>query len=356
MIEDHERLVSRLRRAGVDQEEIERAEEEGRAPTLAVEVALGAPPRHTLTHVAKASGLSNDFLRELMQAVGRPNPAPRERVYTDEDIEFARHVRRFVDAGMPREGLLEVGRITGMGMAQTADAVRRLAGDALLQPGDSADAAALRYATAVEQLVPLFAQQLDYHFRAHLRDAIRRQLLTDEELAKGRLEDTREVAIAFADLVDYTKLGGRLPPEDVGRIAGRLASLAVKSLVRPTKLVKMIGDAAMFSSTEPEALVKTCARLVTAVASEGEDCPELRVGVALGRATSRGGDWFGAPVNVASRVTGVAKPGHLYATEDVQAATEKLEWKKKRKRSLRGVDGRVRLFALDDEALAKLAG
>ena len=355
-MDDHERLIGRLRDAGLNEEEIERADAEGRAPTLAVETALGAPARHTLSHVARESGLSTQFLRELMQAVGRPNPARGERVYSEEDVAFASVVKRFLDTGMPREGLLEVGRVTGLGMAQTAAAVRRLAGDALLQPGDSLDAAGLRYAAAIDQLVPLFARQLDYHFRAHLRDSIRGHLLTESELAEGRVAGTRELAVAFADLVDYTKLGEQLPPEDVGRIAGRLAALAVKAVVRPTQLVKTIGDAAMYVSPEPEALVRTCARLSGLIESEGEDCPALRMGVAFGRATTRGGDWFGAPVNVASRVTAVARPGQLYATEEIQSRAPDLPWKKKRKRSLRGVESRVRLYALDDARLAELAG
>jgi len=355
-IDDRDRLLARLREAGLSPEEAERADAEGRAPTLAVELALGPPERYTLTHVAKQSGLSTHFLRSLMQAVGRPNPARGEEVYTDEDVEFAQMVKRFTDAGMPHEGLLEVARVTGLGMSQTAEAVRRMAGDALLQPGDSVYAAAARYADAAEHLIPLFARQLDFGFRSHMRDALRRELLTEEELAAGRLSGTQEVAVAFADLVDYTKLGEKLAPEDVGRIAGRLAELAVASTRRPCQLVKTIGDAAMFVSPEVDAMVTTCARLASAIEAEGEECPALRIGVAFGPATSRGGDWFGAPVNVASRVTAVAKPGQLYATEPVRERAPDLPWKKKRKRGLRGVDGRVRLWALSDEKLADLAG
>ena len=183
--------------------------------------------------MARESGLSTAFVRELMQAAGRPIPAPRERVYSDEDVRFARIVGRFIETGLPPEGLLEVARITSLAMANTAGAVRRLAGDALLQPGDSEHAVGLRYAAAAEELVPLMASQLDYHFRMHLRDGIHRQLVTEAELQAGRLVGTRDVAVAFADLVDYTKLGERLAPEDVGRIAGRLAQLAVQAIAAP---------------------------------------------------------------------------------------------------------------------------
>ena len=67
---------------------------------------------------------------------------------------------------------------------------------------------------------PLLAAE----FRAHLRHGLRDQTLTEAERAAGKLYGTREVAVAFADLVDYTRLGESLAPEDVGRIAGRLVA------------------------------------------------------------------------------------------------------------------------------------
>ena len=354
-IDDRKHLERRLRKAGLTEAQIREAAQHERLPTLAVELALGEPPRHSISHVARESGLEAPFVRELMQAAGRPIPAPRERVYSDEDVRFARTMAQFVAAGLPPEGLLEVARVTSLAMANAAGAVRRLAGDALLEPGDSEHAAALRYAAAADELIPLMTQQLDYHFRMHLRDGIRRQLVTEAELEAGRLHGTREVAVAFADLVDYTKLGERLAPEDVGRIAGRLAQLSAESVRRPAELVKTIGDAAMLVSPDPDALVGSCAQLMRKVEAEGAAFPELRIGIAFGPATTRGGDWFGATVNVASRIADVAKPGQVFASEDLQAQTPERFWKRKRKRSLRGVEGRVRLYALADGMPADLA-
>ena len=62
---DRDRLLARLRAAGVDDEEIERAAAEERLPTLAVELALGGAGRHSLSHVAREAGLAPRFLREL---------------------------------------------------------------------------------------------------------------------------------------------------------------------------------------------------------------------------------------------------------------------------------------------------
>ena len=84
------------------------------------------------------------------------------------------------------------------------------------------------------------------------------------------------------------------------------------------------------------------------MAKEGERFPDVRVGVAHGPATTRGGDWFGATVNVASRVTEIARPGRILATEAVRDLAPDEAWQRRRRRAnLKGVDGRVRLFSLD---------
>lgn len=343
---DRDRLAARLREQ-VPEPELTRAAAEGRLPALAVEQALGGTGRHTLSHVARASGLDTGFLRELMQALGRPNPQPRERVFTDEDVEVARVFKTFRDAGLPRAELLEVSRVVSVGMARTADAVRVVVGNAMLSPGDSLHSVGLRYARAADQLGPRFATVLDAEFRAHLREGIRGQLITEGERHEGRIADTREVAVAFADLVDYTRLGERLAAEDVGRIAGRLADLAIAAVHRPAQLVKTIGDAAMFVSTSVPEMLDTIATLRERIDAEGSAFPTVRVGIAFGPATTRGGDWFGATVNLASRVADVARPGQVLATEAVRVNAPDREWRRKRRRSLKGVDGRVRLHALE---------
>ena len=344
---ERDRLLKRLRDAGLTKKEIDEAAEAGRLPTLAVELALGGRGRHTLSTVARESGVPNDFLRELMQASGRPNPGRGERAFSDDDIEAARLVRRFLDAGLPRAEVIEAARVFSQGTAQAADAVRRMVGDALLRPGDSEYTVGLRYAQAADELAPLVPQLLDYQFRAHLGDGIRRALITEEERAAGTLAGTEDVAVAFADLVDYTRLGERMGAEDVGRIAGELAKHAAAAVRTPVRLVKMIGDAGMFVSPDAARLVETLARLRERVDGAKPELPRIRAGVAYGPATMRGGDWFGSTVNLASRVADTARPDHILVTESVVEQAPDLGWKRRRNRRLKGVDGRVRVFSYD---------
>jgi len=83
------------------------------------------------------------------------------------------------------------------------------------------------------------------------------------------------------------------------------------------RLVKMIGDAAMLVSRDPAALVEAALALVEGAEAEGEGFPQLRAGLALGEALSRGGDFYGRPVNLASRLTGIARRGSVLAVVEV---------------------------------------
>ncbi len=53
-------------------------------------------------------------------------------------------------------------------------------------------------------------------------------------------------------------------------------------------------------------------------------------------------------MNLASRITDAAKPGRILATQEVvDAAGDKYQWKRRRRRALKGIEGRTRLYALE---------
>jgi len=113
----------------------------------------------------------------------------------------------------------------------------------------------------------------------------------------------------------------------------------------PVRFVKSIGDAVMLVCSDPLPLVVSVLDLVDAAAADA--LPPLRVGVATGYAVTRAGDWFGSPVNVASRITAVAQPGGILMAESTKDAIGNeggLDWTPIGARALRGVSGEVKLF------------
>jgi adenylate cyclase len=137
-----------------------------------------------------------------------------------------------------------------------------------------------------------------------------------------------------------------LTPEQLGRVTARLEALAGDVAEPPIRLIKLIGDAAMLVSPDVPALVGAAQTLVDA-ADEEEALPRLRAGLAAGSALNRGGDWYGRPVNLASRITDVAAAGTIVASEAVVDATPGQQWKLLERRPLKGIDEAVALFALD---------
>jgi adenylate cyclase len=124
-----------------------------------------------------------------------------------------------------------------------------------------------------------------------------------------------------------------------------LEALAAEVAAPPVRLVKTIGDAAMLASPEPEPLLDAALDLIDAADADGADFPSLRAGVARGLAVPRAGDWFGQPVNLASRITSIARPGSVLTEREVrESAKGGYGWSYAGERRLRGIRDPVPLF------------
>jgi len=131
-------------------------------------------------------------------------------------------------------------------------------------------------------------------------------------------------------------------------VAARLANLTRDVVTDPVHFVKTIGDAVMLVSPDANKLLIAVLELMEAAAAD--QFPRLRAGVASGLAVTRAGDWYGSPVNLASRVTGAAPPGVVLVAESARGAigdAPGIVWSFVKARHLRGVQGEVRLFRAD---------
>ena len=201
------------------------------------------------------------------------------------------------------------------------------------------------YAEAAARLYPLLDPLLSNLLALHLRHSTESEVVSALERSGGHLPGSRAVGICFADLVGFTRLGEEVPADELGRLAVRLEALASEIVAPPVRLVKTIGDAAMLASVETEPLLEAALDLLAAADAEGEEFPQLRAGAARGEAVPRAGDWFGRPVNLASRITSVARPGSLLVEQEVrEAAGERFRWSFAGERRLRGIRQPVHLY------------
>jgi adenylate cyclase len=338
-------LLDQLHEAGVEVGDLREAIDEDRLALVPVEHELGGDCEFTEGDIADKVGVPVEFLRQQRRALGLPQADPSDKVFGDADVQAAKDLKVFIDAGLEAEGVEEVARIVGQGMQRIARAVASLAAESLLQPGDTERDLGLRFATAARELAPLLGKQFDYVFRTQLREIVRSEVVDRAQVVSGKLPGSDTISVAFADLVDFTKMGENVPPDEVGRVAGRLERIAAEIAEPPVHLVKTIGDAAMLVSDETEPLVIAMIDLIRAADEEGDDFPQLRAGIARGEAIGRAGDWYGRPVNVASRVTGVARPGAVLTTKGVKdEAEDSFKWSFAGKRKLKGVSEQLPLY------------
>jgi adenylate cyclase len=334
-------LLDRLHADGVSLDELRRAVAEQRLALLPVERLLSSEGRYTARELAERSGLDLDWFQAQRRALGLAVPGADERVYGETDLESARLGREYRDVGLPEEEAMGAHRVLGRGMARYAEAMRTLVGQAFLEGGTDEAELADRLESVTKVLMPLAGPWLEYVFGLHMREALRQEIVTAEQLATGRLGEARDCAIAFADLVGFTELGETIPSEELGSVAWRLSRLAEQVVEPPAKIVKEIGDAVMLVAPEPAELVETTLRLVEG----GEGLPAIRAGVAYGPAVNRWGDWYGSTVNVASRLTERARPASVLTTEAVRdAAANGFEWSFAGDKRLKGLAAPLKTY------------
>jgi adenylate cyclase len=341
-------LLEELIADGVELDELKAAVAEDRLVLLRVERSLGTA-RYTPREVAELTGIDVETVLRYRQVLGLPRPGPDERVLTDLDVEALRGLQRFEAAGLPEEGLMEMARVLGESLSRVAAAVRVFVRGELLAPDVGEHELSARYAAVSEQLVPQLADSMQRIFTMHLQEQIRNDAIGRAELAHGRIAGATEATVAFADLVGFTKLGEQIPAEELGAIARRLLDLATEAAHPPVRVVKTIGDAVMLVSPDASALLEVATELVRLAEAEGEEFPRLRAGIATGEALHRAGDWYGSPVNLASRVTAIARPGSVVVTEATRLAAgasgdDRWRFSSLPPRRIKGIDGSVPLY------------
>lgn len=333
-LQARERLLRDLCQDGFTVQELRDAVAEDRLVLLPVERLLGGC--YTAAEVEERTGIPARLMLRIRRLAGLPDAGEDDRVFSEEDVEVARSTRTFLEAGLSEDAITELTRVMGEGMARVAASTAAVFVEAFLHAGDSEADAAERFSGLAEQLIPPLEPVFMAAFKGHLREAIRRGMISRAQLETGAVGTDATLAVCFADVVGFTRLGSQVEVQELGKVAQGLAELAAEVTESPVRLVKTIGDAAMFVSADAVPLVGVALKLVDAM--EEADLPTLRAGVALGPALQRAGDVFGHSVNLASRVTGIAHPGSVLCTEEIyEAARDEFRWSFTGKHRLKGI-------------------
>jgi adenylate cyclase len=161
-------------------------------------------------------------------------------------------------------------------------------------------------------------------------------------------ESARVGTFLFADIAGYTALTEAHGDEEAAELArGFCRAVAERARAGGGEVVKTIGDAVMVRHENTVAAVE----LGLAAAHEvltGHGSPAVRVGLHHGPALEQDGDWFGATVNLAARIAGLAAGGEVLMSVAVLEAVGELPGvalESRGEHRLRNISAPVALFA-----------
>jgi adenylate cyclase len=226
--------------------------------------------------------------------------------FTSRDVECLRMLIGWVEQGrLDRATTVELVRSLGQTASRLADwqvgTMTRVLSELPGPPGLDDVAAGLA------EVMPGLERLLVHAWRRHLSAVIGRGLASVDPAA-GRGDGTI-ATVGFADIAGFTRLARSMRDTDLaGMVQAFETGAADIVAARGGRLVKTLGDEVMFTSGDPAAAV-AMASAMHALRSPGPEALTLRIGVATGRLITRMGDVYGQTVILASRLTGIARPG-----------------------------------------------
>ena len=272
-------------------------------------------PRYTAQQVSDAAGIDLELGRRLLRALGLPDVSDDAIEFDDRDLEVLKTVRLLLGQGYTERDIVTVARTYGQSISRIGFAEARLFRqtfvDPLIERGTPAQEVHEKVGEVVPELLDLLDDTLSTIHRRHL--AIALQQVTGAETAG----DTELLTAGFVDLVGFSRVSNDLESDDLEDLVSRFESMAISRCVEAgAQVVKVLGDAVMFVSTSPDAAVDAALAIVTGAADDPE-LPRARAGLDRGEVSPLGGDYFGRPVNVAARLTNIARAGTVVASSNL---------------------------------------
>ena len=265
---------------------------------------FGEKPNLTSVEVAERAGVTLEASQKRWRSLGFTAMPTDAVMFTEADVEALRITESLRATGLlVDEDEAALVRAIGRTFARLAEwQISLMARRAM--SADDLDLGALF--TEMDKVIPQVEAVQAYAWRRHLLNAASRFLISPEYA-----EESAPMAVGFADIVGYTRQSRSLRTNELTRLVDdfEAESLSIITELRG-RIVKTIGDEVMYAADDPADAVEIALQLAERHEHD-ESFPELRVGVAWGDVVAHWGDVFGPSVNVAARLTSLARPGKV---------------------------------------------
>lgn len=269
----------------------------------------------TIDEVSDRAEVPVRILETVFRAADRLHEDGR---YRHGDLRYAEVVSGLLDH-YPLEAVVRSARVRNRALTSVVVNDLSLVREQVIRPAlaegaDLEDLVEMLGHTA-EEILPLVSGSLADDYRHILLRILDTEVA---EAATTHADERLTLAVGFVDVVGYTALSARVDPTGLDEVLASFEGLVTETVEDQdgVMLAKFIGDAAMLVAEEPELLAHVLLRIVTAE-EELADTPRS-AGMSHGPVLVREGDYFGDPVNLAARLTDLARSGSLLADESLE--------------------------------------
>jgi class 3 adenylate cyclase len=308
-------LLEYLAGLGFSVDEMAEAERRGRLFGLAGDVLLQSGPQaYTLRTAADSIGVPVEAVEHAWAMLGLTVEDSDTPTLSQADVDaLATWVAMRAEmSDAAADGFLRVLGATVARLAEAASSMIRTSAPRLWL-GHSGDelTTAQAYREAA-QFIPRIGAMMDAVHRHHLVST--RMFI--ESVERGPSVSVL-CGVGFADLSGFTALTQTLTPAELSAMLSEFGD-TVSDVVHADggRVVKLLGDAVMWVSPQPERLAKAAFDLVHHPRAR-EAGLQVRAGLGYGPILTLNGDYFGNAVNLAARLVAAAAPGQILAAEAV---------------------------------------
>jgi adenylate cyclase len=271
---------------------------------------LGGDRKYNRIEVTEAAGVNLDRARRLWMAMGFAEVGDEEYVFTDGDVEALRIWGALVGTGLvEQDDEASVARALSQPLSRLAD----WQAQQVLARSRDLDAGPDQLADLAEGLLPVIEGLQSYVWRRHLAAATGRALASanDDELS------SRTCVVGFADIVGYTATTRHAGIDELSALLEAFEKDATETIATYRgRVVKTVGDEVLFVTDAAADAAEIALRLADPARID-QGLPMLRVGMAMGPVLSRFGDVYGSVVNLAARLTALARPGTVLVDKEL---------------------------------------
>ena len=264
-----------------------------------------ATPHLTNAEVASAAGVSESDARRFWRALGLPD-AGEEAAFSQDDLRALTDLKAAVeDAGLDLSAAVRLARTVGQNVARMSEwQVAALA--------SSSEASSVQAPELTCGVANALEEVLLHAWKRHVAAALTR---LDPDLGDDGGEPVVTVTVGFADLVAFSALSNDLEPNRLAELVETFETRCGDVVAaQDGRMIKTLGDSVLFVSGNADRAMDIASGLIEVI-GQAPRLPDVSLGLATGPVATRLGDVFGPAVNLAARLTALARRNRVLTDE-----------------------------------------